>query len=343
MGRHKIQNGHDRMLKLASPIITTYTQHAHLLSILGGYEPAHGWIYSNYINLYSNKYLQESSWADFYFPKPYELRPSDHCEWLTTQKLHRSLIKDHWGEFLEFLKYAIDHGWYLHLMLDYFHIAGSSHFESSHRIHDALLYGYDLNKGLIYACDFLIGTSYGSYSIPIQKINPAFDDGELSWNSDYLNGIVYLYRLDPDRKDGFVIENVFRSMKRYLEASVLEYWDMYNFGNQKRIVFGKDYYGALSAYLRNQPEPEELDLRMFYLLYDHKKMMTRRFDYLTKSGFTDPAILPSLSEIEGQCKTIVNLCLKYKVSRHIKEMNKISDFLKDAEEKEYEVLSKAIG
>ncbi len=44
-----------KVLPVTYPMITTYTQHAHLLSILSNYECTYPWIFSNYIQLYINK------------------------------------------------------------------------------------------------------------------------------------------------------------------------------------------------------------------------------------------------------------------------------------------------
>lgn len=58
-------------MPVSYPMITTYTQHAHLLSILTHYECAHPWIFSNYIQLFINKDYKHH-WGDFYFPLTYE-------------------------------------------------------------------------------------------------------------------------------------------------------------------------------------------------------------------------------------------------------------------------------
>lgn len=59
------------ILPVSYPMITTYTQHAHLLSVLTHYECAHPWIFSNYIQLFINKDYKHH-WGDFYFPLTYE-------------------------------------------------------------------------------------------------------------------------------------------------------------------------------------------------------------------------------------------------------------------------------
>lgn len=71
----------ENKLPVTYPMITTYTQHAHLLSILTSYESNYDWIFSNYIQLFINRDYKHN-WGDFYFPLPYTLRPSDSCGWI---------------------------------------------------------------------------------------------------------------------------------------------------------------------------------------------------------------------------------------------------------------------
>ena len=74
-----------KRLPVSYPMITTYTQHAHLLSILTHYECAHPWIFSNYIQLFINKDYKHH-WGYFYFPLTYELRPSDGANGLRLKR-----------------------------------------------------------------------------------------------------------------------------------------------------------------------------------------------------------------------------------------------------------------
>jgi len=56
-----------RILPICDPVITSYTKHAHILSIIGSYKQTYPWIFSNYIQVYMNKYYKDNR-ADFYFP-----------------------------------------------------------------------------------------------------------------------------------------------------------------------------------------------------------------------------------------------------------------------------------
>jgi len=49
-----------RILPICDPVITSYTKHAHILSIIGSYKQTYPWIFSNYIQVYMNKYYKDN-------------------------------------------------------------------------------------------------------------------------------------------------------------------------------------------------------------------------------------------------------------------------------------------
>jgi len=49
---------------MRSPIITTYNNHAHLISILGNIESTKAWIINNYMDIFI---YNDYSWRNSYF------------------------------------------------------------------------------------------------------------------------------------------------------------------------------------------------------------------------------------------------------------------------------------
>lgn len=334
------------ILAIATPKITTYTHHTHLLSILGTYERTTSWIYCNYINIYGNADFSRNAWVDFYFPMPYLLRPAECCEWLTTQKMQRSFLTNGKQSFWEFLKYAIDEGFYVHTMLNYFHIPAAIDFKKTHRLHDVLIYGYDLDKKEIYANDFLInGESsfnvweYQSFTIPIEHLDSAFNDYSQVADQDFIKGNIFLYQIKEGSDYGVDprTEAVFASIRTYLDAAVLEYWKHYNCDNRKATVFGFDIYQSMIAYLESRPP--HIDTRSFNLLADHKKLMTQRMDIIIGQRQLDKASLQAFQDIEMQMKKIFNFLIKYNLTKQEKALMNAIQEVKRVAENEYDLLS----
>lgn len=332
------------ILPVQYPFITTYTQHAHLLSILSCYECTYPWIYSNYIQLYINKdYCHD--WGDFYFPLPYELRPSDTCKWIHSQKIDRSIAESKWGSIIDFIADFISSDNYVHLMINYFHVPQSMSYQKDNTIHDVLVYGYDLSKETIYFSDFLNSRKYSFEEISFTDFINAFTSYKQRTNDDYLKGIIYLYRFDSECDYEFNINNILNSIKAYLSDAAPEYWDFYNMENKRNIDFGTEVYRSLGNYVRRMVDNGLLiNIRPFYLLYDHKKLMLLRLKFLhgLKSFTNADNNLIGMENIEKQAKNLVNMTIKYNISGNKALADKILNLLNDIKKGEYEILRQYI-
>ena len=322
-----------KMLPVNYPLITTYTQHAHLLSILSCYEFTYPWIYSNYIQLYINKDYKHN-WADFYYPFPYELRPSDTCKWVITQKVKRDIVSIKWGSVTEFIMENINNDNYIHTMLNYFHVPNSTRYQKQQLLHDILVYGYNFDEKVFYVADFF-KQKYSFEKIAFSDLELAFSTYHLTKNSDYLNGLIYLYSINKDCDYMFNINNIINSIRSYLDAALPEYWYMYNFDNRCNIVFGTEIYDTLKNYIVNQVNNHSyIDVRPFHLLYDHKKIMSLRLKYLQIYGMKDP----DFKHIENQAQLGVNLIVKYNLSQEKEVVCRVIKTLDEIKNEEQRIL-----
>ena len=133
-------------------MITTYTQHAHLLSILSNYENTYDWIYSNYIQLYINrdyKHNWEISISSF-------LMKSGHLTVANGfyQRLTGTLPKQSGNPLFIFVIDRINAGQYVHTMLNYYFVPFSIRYMRMNLHHDILIYGYDMSKEILFVSDF---------------------------------------------------------------------------------------------------------------------------------------------------------------------------------------------
>lgn len=338
----------NKILPVSEPMITTYTQHAHLLSILTYYSMAHPWIYSNYIQLYINEdYIH--NWGDFYFPFPYELRAPETCKWIDFQKMNRSIVADKWETIIDFIIECIDSNNYIHTMINYFYIPVSDRYNQSNLNHDILIYGYDGDTKELYVSDFFQNGKYSNQKISFHDFSQAFSNYYLATNSDYLQKMIYLYRFNETCDYKFSIKNITNSFKVYLNSDVPEYWDIYNNENKANIVFGRNVYTTLKNYAARikLEEEDHFDLRPFYMMYDHKKIMCLRLKYLMETGYFKSLdydeILLKANEIESDARNLVNLTIKYNYSKNIAVIDNINNMLEDIEKNEFHNLKQFIN
>ena len=326
------------ILDMVEPLITTYTGHAHLLSVLGLNKDTYPWIFSNYIQIYSNKDLHKEAWADFYFPYPFELRTVDTCHWMATQKLLRNIVLDIWDNFVEAIMFFINKEMYLHVMVDQYYIPNTRYYNLNHNLHDIFIYGYNREEEKIYACDFIGTGKYSKFELGFDEINKAFLDYEKCVNFDYLYQNVYIYKVKSICNYQPDFMNILNTLTLYLNGTTPEYWTCYSDTTKNSRVYGMDCYKAYIDYVTKCFQlDEEINKALFYLLLDHKRIMTLRFKYLNQLGANYSSFIEKLSEIEDMAKTLLNLVLKYNIQKIqtgeiIKHLNKI-------ETTEYEVLT----
>ena len=334
-----------KTLPVTYPMITTYTQHAQLLSILESYEFTKGWIFSNFIQLYMNRDYKHN-WGDFYFPLPYELRPSDTCKWILSQKIKRETVVKKWASATDFAVDCINSDNYVHTMLNYYYVPSSVRYKRLNLLHDMLIYGYDLDEKVFYIADFFRNGKYCYEVISFSDFEQAFNTYNIATNHDYLNGLIYLYNVNKNCDYEFSIHNITSSIKAYLDNSIPEYWDKYNRKNSENIVFNREVYNTLINYITaKMDDRSEIDIRPFFLLADHKKMMCLRIRYLCEQGYFkhNSQNENQLDEIERKAKTLVTVIIKYNITRNESCKSKAIALMNHIDKTEYDVLKQYIN
>ncbi len=273
----------------------------------------------------------------------YEARPSDTCKWIICQKIDRDLILNRWGSIINFIIEYINNDNYVHTMINYFYVPVSPRFNRAHLHHDILIYGYNLIEKVFYVSDFFHKGKYGFEEISFCDFEKAYLLNNLTTNLDYLNNLVYCYSINKKCDYKFNINNITYSIGAYLNATVSEYWLMYNSDNKSNIAFGYEIYASLRNYIAKQMYHKAfIDIRPFYLLYDHKKIMTLRIKYLYKKGFFVENYHKNIDHfynIEKQTEAIINLLIKYNMLKTDELIKKIVVLLNSIEIKEQEILN----
>ena len=269
------------VLSIQKPWISCYTTYSHLLSILQCDERTHEWIYSNFIQMYMNKDLNENWWGEFYKPMPYELSFFEICKWIEFQKIRRNNVTTNKKNILDFVISELRQGYYLHLQIEHKYIKS---FENNKHFHDALIYGIDLNKEIVYAQDVFFK---GIYEIKVLTIDEFLDSVyycKIPEEHDYTKDSIYSYKIKRNCDYEFDEKNIWNQMKDYYNSKIPEYWRLYNSANRKNMCFGIEIYDALINYMKTV-EFAKINIRPFYVLKDHFIILKKTVEYLKQSYF----------------------------------------------------------
>ncbi len=320
-------------LEISDPMVTTYAHHAHLLSILACYPQTYPWIFSNYIQVY----VKEGCIGDFYFPLPFELFPADTCKWLYNSKIYRNTFDGKKEELINFIIKALLDKNYVIIRLNHSYLTRISDLME---YHDTLIHGIDMVNKTLCVSDFF---QYGKYKRERITFSEFFD-AFYKYKDNCQDGRIYLYKFNAECDYEFSIANIENSIYSYMENKTPEYWRMYNNANSNNIVFGRGIYDALFSLIDQAELQEELiEILPFYLCLDHKRMMIKRFCFLEKlecyKPFSFIEIIRKMEEIIQKSENIVNLLIKYDLSKRTTILGRVKNILLEVMQIEFDVLS----
>lgn len=335
-----------KVLSVVYPSITSWTWHAALFSILEQYEYAKEWIFNNYIQIHCRPDIRENRLYLEFLPS---YRVFLECPVIHIQYFDRKWIKSGRSTVQSFLMRCIDEGYYIYCVCNERYILQSD----ADRFHELFIYGYDENTA--YVGDFTF-TEMGRYSFEKASLDMVCkgieDVGEAE---DYLlrweGGIILVRPQEP-------AENKYHIDKQYIRQQITEYLhgvnslshlgllynkDIFSVDEQgekfKFHVWGIQVYQCLIEYLNIVKFVEDIDLRPFHNLYDHKKLMRMRIEYLLerKEIYVEKNIITSFKEIERKMEIICNMLLKALIKKNFSARSEIIRLLMDVRDKEWMV------
>lgn len=325
-----------------SPIIC-YPNYADIFSILDAYSKDYKvWIYNYFIQLTvpDNHILGHR--LDFSTPRLLESLP-----WLNAERLERQFSVDLCGgSYTDFIISAIKHGKYVFTLLDTYYNKSYPSFGKEHFLHEHLIYGYDEESREFLFADNIHNGKYGYGYVDfdaVEKANLSIAQREMT---DWYDGTYLLsYRRSYDYgmctfrnyyRHPFSFSLALGLAEDYLtEKPTEKRWTLPNslVGQDVETsekCWGLGIYRYLTEYLQLIAEGKYIEMRTFYTLYEHKKILKDILVYIYCSANQS---LPS--DIQRRCddsikaSNIINsLIIKYSITNKKNQLEAIKDKLK---------------
>ena len=333
------------VLPMAEPIVRTYNHYAHICAMLSGKKEALPWIYSHFIQLFMNKDLSLWCWGDYYFPFPYETKCPSLCPWIMESRIKRNYFDQNPERLIEFIQKEINDETYLYMYLNHYYLR-LPEIGSEDKCHDALVYGIDCENKIMYVADVFKNGKYEKKEIPFEDFLNAFYHVELPQDGDFMNNMIYEYKVKDQCSYEFNVANIEYSIKQYYASERPEYWSMYNQGNAPKICFGLDVYESLAKYLEDICTKKEkmIEITHFFLLKEHKELMVKRFQYLCEIGVYRmedmKEIIDGYIDVMDRCQVILLRTIKYLVISDVSLLKKAIDELRLNHVTEMQLLEK---
>ena len=316
-----------KKLLMEEPVINTYPNYGHIFGIIGAYTQDHlPWLYNYFVQLMVPANIEEGFRADYAIPHLLKTIP-----WIEYGRIDREMAINKWIKMSTFIKEIVDAGYYVYSLFDVskFNAYGRKGFS----LHDPLLYGYDDEKEVFYFADNYRSGKYSAGEVTFQEIDAA-TLSLLNNNKviDWFPGVFYLkykqcYDYGNCHFENYYIHRFDRRLYINLlddymkKANSLKRWSLpcVLVENDNSVIWGVGIYSYILnyfAFLKSKGLNKNIDLRGFYILSEHKKILKNGLVYLLSGKFPTDLIL-ALDWCIKQAEVIINICIKYNITHNI--------------------------
>ena len=345
------------ILKLTNPLLTTWSSESHLEAVILQDPAARIWMFNNYVNVVGNYVGFKNVYLMRFFPQHDPCDPAlllnawTACPFVELHYVSSLFVKEHFSSVIGYLKHCIDQGYFVYLDLDQRMI------KIRDRIHKTFIYGYNDSTREVYASDHL---DYGKY----ERFSIKFEDFEKMAKSAYFDEQKILESARRFQQDlltssyeyrNFVIikkqSYSFEFNMDWFKLQLSDYLNgVYRFDsfaptinkNKQVKYFGVNTYDLMLKYIDDliTDKTNHRDWRIFTLLYDHKFLMKERIEYFIMHNYISANQIDvyAFGEIVDDARTIVNIFIKYGITKQKKSLEKIRNLLCAISAKERNIL-----
>lgn len=327
-----------KQLNFAMPDIRVYPHIANIMAMCGCNPYLMPEIVSEMIGLVYDK---ETERMDFAISLEM-LQYMNNYPLMYSHAVSRTIITKKWKSFSEFLIDVIDEDYYVISLVDTFYISDYSRtYGKSHYLHDPMIYGYDEKTRTFTVADAFDNGKYVSKQISFEEIDNSFVDGEFN---DWLEGVrLFKLRERPFKWFGCNAEYIEEQCRIYVEgtepsaSTYIEKKRRKDFS--ERFTYGIRIYDELIDYTKKSiglSDWNNIDVRLFYVLYDHFKI----YEFLIKNLSHRNLIINSdelyirFCMLSDRMKNLCMTVLKFNVSGKKSILEKIISELENIREED---------
>ncbi len=312
----------EKILPISIPSVQTYLNHAFPFAILENNEFFRNWLFTNYTQLYTfyNRKNPTSDFkVDFYsYDGKYPKNP-----FLEYSRLNKDTIIAGNINILDFVIEHINLNYYIEIGIDEYYWSNKKNYMKAHFHHDNLIYGYNLYEKKLYYLGYDRDMIFGEHSVDFSEFIDSFVNNEESnlkfiknFTSELLSVTTkYVYHDNVN----FDMEIFSKYLFDFLESknSFTSHKGMEN------SVFGLNIYEDLIDKINNIGK----DMRIYRLIWEHKKVMRMRLEYLHSKGILSNENFEfyhnESMNLTEKCLLLRNIGMKYSISDNKKLLSSI--------------------
>lgn len=318
-------------LPLIEPIYSTYHYQGSGTVTYGNNPSIRNWYLNNIMNLTCTRdflfggntpriTIENSNWnANPHFEK----------YWYNTRFLKGCANK--------IIQEFLDRGFYVYFSgVDDFYVDGKSFFKKRHFKHDGLICGYNQEDKTycIYAYDEK--WIYNKFWTPQKSFEKGRKAGDPHNNNHYICGIKPLLEEIP-----LDYELILKNIKEYLDSSLEKYSP-----NERGDVYGIIVHDYIAMYVdkihNGDIAFENMDSRIFRLIWEHKKAMYERIEKVELALNLDSQLSNEYKELIDESDKLRMIYATYRIKRKENSLPLISEKLISIKNKEKQILEQFI-
>ncbi|WP_148265086.1 hypothetical protein [Clostridium sp. BNL1100] len=276
--------------------ITTYLNYSLPLCAILWDRKKENWAYEHFTQLYCMKDKSGYLWLDYLEEL---LFPQDVSNYIFIPSDDLKNVND----IIFFIKEKVSLGNCLMIFLDKYYISNSRNYLKKHDIFQAFIYGYDDVSNELLGIGFLDNNTFDylrySYSDVLEAYTSCRNEYESSplWVRLYACVLIKVKNLGEEHKCNFT--KIISDMKNYVSSIGCESDLRYEIKicRGTNATYGINVINEVIDHLKRLLDDTwTIDYRQIHLLYEHKRLMKKRIEFLGQIyGFKDEKFCKSLS------------------------------------------------
>ncbi|MCR8645974.1 hypothetical protein NV379_25460 [Paenibacillus sp. N1-5-1-14] len=277
-------------LPLLDPPLKGFLRWAYTLSITSAHEETIPWYYSNFIQLSCTKRFLEDGrqfFLDFFRGKPNELNFNN--PFLLTCSVNYTIMENlALGDWPQFIANQIQSGYYCVVFVDEARLSPSAAYQQEPFPHHLFIYGFDLDDRVFHVSMFDRTGVYRNLRVSFEEFQDAVQSmRHLLREKLTADHHTYFYKYEPHSPYPFDKTAAIDQLRDYLNGET--HLNRINYNPDEGEAFGIKVYDYLQMYYNAVQQGDSrlgyrVDVRHLHVLWEHKKMMSERIDYLIKQG-----------------------------------------------------------
>lgn len=349
----------EKVLPIVDPIVNSFAHVGMTFAMFQTKEDYYPWIINNYIQIYTLRNLpffpERTGTLDYLYNEygdwtMFHLSANPYLEY---EKISFATLQFIGGSksISEILINGINNDKYICIPVDMHELKIYGMYKTVHRVHHPFIVGYNIERGVFYACDTFRNGKFTCEEIKFEDLTNAYNmllrlPIVASWSE--LGGICfYKFYQKPWQKAN---EQLYSVNCKMILNGMAQYLMLPGINSSYATVgyyrYGIDCYEELLHWLNVGAQSEEsfVDHRAFSAMRDHKRIMVFRLDYIRDKLklINVENCLESYRYIEKSMNLVVRKIIKGDMKKDIGQFKECIEILNEVKALEVEVLTKFI-